>query len=63
MNTFLEGDKVRSKAVGRKEAFDGVIEEVGSCYFNVRCPKGALWHRTQSELTLIESAALTSDKP
>lgn len=48
------GDAVRSKAIGAKPEFDGIISDVIGCIFKVRDENGNLWHRVLSELTLIQ---------
>lgn len=55
------GAAVRSKAVGNMGEFYGTVEsalydEWDEDHFHVRDESGRLWHRTHSELTLIQDA-------
>jgi hypothetical protein len=47
------GDRVRSIAVGKKAAFEGVIEEICFGAYAVRDSDG-LWRRTAGELQRLE---------
>ncbi|MES2671611.1 MAG: hypothetical protein V4673_14505 [Pseudomonadota bacterium] len=44
------GDKVRSKSVGLRAAFDGVIVEMLERGCNVKDANGQIWQRQFSEL-------------
>lgn len=60
---YPPGTTVRSKAIGRKPAFDGVVvgpspgvRGAGPCYrvgWLIRCPEGFHWRRTADELSLV----------
>jgi hypothetical protein len=47
------GDRVRSIAVGKKAAFEGVIEEICFGAYDVRDAEG-LWRRTAGELERLQ---------
>ncbi len=48
------GDRVRSKAVGSRESFNGVIVEIHTGYYHVRDSDGRVWHRKYAELSRIK---------
>lgn len=55
------GDKVKSTPIGKKEAFEGVVEQqVGADIYHVRDKNGHLWHLTSNELQT--SGSLTTEQ-